>query len=916
MKCGTYSHGDPMFGLRHSTHPTDLIIAEMLAFPFASVEALENRCSGLPLSLYGGNGPTASGRLWRAAERYILSQCNGTSLEEVTAIRDFTWFSPKGIQEVHLSKILERFVSDRIDIRGSYVSPKSPVAAFRDGRSLVDDRASARLAWQWAVLSMPPEYLLATHPHLSQQEFSVSLTMELPSHLDTLLRDCGYAESHAHVGAVAKFTQSWAVLMGRAHDLLEDDFLSPAANFNEGQDFTHWILAAALGRYVLAEGLMFQSQRQPSIRQAVQAILKDLEASKRDIIEDGLNHAIRLLLAGRLPHEMQTRNTSRRQIVLAEMKAAAAELFRQTFDGLSPTDELEERDPLLKLIQQKSTQDKIDVLPDGELMRRMTLLEKRLPVDGENESPALAQFRLLFWQYVRVRCLFYRHVTQRPQIPGLQWFIRFFDRLRPTKTNLDYQTSFRNALSVSGWEKGLKSLELRTAPPKTFSEIRVLQQHLQEFLRKLNLRSSASRGEDADLHFGTVLHFIKNRGIKGGYPNPYWRKTHSHPSQRRFRYQHYLEEAVRIDSYHQRPGESQAKRNIGFDVTGDFCPLYAYIYHNPEILELICGLDICTDELGVPNWAIASQFRAIRELADHSLKRVGINGTMRATAHAGEDFVHLMTGLRNVDEAVDLLALRPGDRIGHGISVGIEPFSWSQATGRVPMSLEDRMLDLLWAQDKCLKDASGQLGRFAKRISHQIDAILKELKCRDREEALHLRSTLLEPSELLDRHLRHWADDPTSRYIDDPSNSLSERFLRDPNFFQQARKLMWVDTSQEGDLLYLLQNLVRKRLAAIGIAVEVNPSSNLLIGNLSDLERHPLWRLRPIYPKPDDPPRLSICIGSDDPITFATTIREEYLKLYDVMISNGIGNDTATAWLDDVRECGLTYRFTRPYRRN
>ncbi|MCA9228679.1 MAG: hypothetical protein KDA47_23850, partial [Planctomycetales bacterium] len=84
--------------------------------------------------------------------------------------------------------------------------------------------------------------------------------------------------------------------------------------------------------------------------------------------------------------------------------------------------------------------------------------------------------------------------------------------------------------------------------------------------------------------------------------------------------------------------------------------------------------------------------------------------------------------------------------------------------------------------------------------------------------------------------------------------------------------------------------------------------------NLGDLTRHPLWRLRPPRPTPDLPP-VSICIGSDDPITFATNLRHEYMLLHDAMILADLTYDEAKSWLNDVRQSGLESRFTipRPY---
>jgi hypothetical protein len=69
----------------------------------------------------------------------------------------------------------------------------------------------------------------------------------------------------------------------------------------------------------------------------------------------------------------------------------------------------------------------------------------------------------------------------------------------------------------------------------------------------------------------------------------------------------------------------------------------------------------------------------------------------RVTCHAGEDFVHILTGLRHVDEAVEYYALQRGDRIGHGLSVGVDPVKWMQRLGRRCVLFQGEWLDdLVW----------------------------------------------------------------------------------------------------------------------------------------------------------------------------------------------------------------------------
>ena len=87
------------------------------------------------------------------------------------------------------------------------------------------------------------------------------------------------------------------------------------------------------------------------------------------------------------------------------------------------------------------------------------------------------------------------------------------------------------------------------------------------------------------------------------------------------------------------------------------------------------------------------------------------------------------------------------------------------------------------------------------------------------------------------------------------------------------------------------------------------------IGNMADLRNHPLWRLNP--PRPDgDLPPVSVCIGSDDPISFSTSTREEYQLVYDMLTLAGISDFEARMWLDSARRVGLSSRFTFKHERS
>ena len=63
----------------------------------------------------------------------------------------------------------------------------------------------------------------------------------------------------------------------------------------------------------------------------------------------------------------------------------------------------------------------------------------------------------------------------------------------------------------------------------------------------------------------------------------------------------------------------------------------------------------------------------------------------------GEDFVHLLGSIRRVGEAVQYLGLREGDRIGHGVALGVDVNEWAERATGLAIPRGERLFNLLWA---------------------------------------------------------------------------------------------------------------------------------------------------------------------------------------------------------------------------
>ena len=726
--------------------------------------------------------------------------------------------------------------------------------------------------------------------------------------IDRLLRENGYAETHLHLGAAADFSLLWANFMRAlaAEEVRGNSLESSGACFDEGRAFAKWILWAAVVRLVLAEWL-FGADR---IRR--HSGLPDFTTGTwRRRMGGGMTNDLLRLIS-----EFERGQPGTWPLSFARGRAMYRVLIRPLPFGRNRGAELR---PLR--VRNKPSREK--VLENDPLARvvgwhresgsspETRFVEESLRHLEHNEKDT--DFARLFWQVVRVRCLLYRHLAQRPMTPGLQWFVRFFSRIKSVRRELPTAVSMQAAIRWGGGGCGLRSLEVRVGTEDS-------QSACLDMLQKVN-----DAGRDAArIETGAVFHFSRDRGggWRQGVPNAHGldRSYPGVPADRRLR----------------------ACREVGNPSGFRFARFYiekrrhaqalvSVLRGFPRALRTLRGIDLCTDEAGVPVWVMAPLVRWVREsgrAAAATLRDCGITDIPppRATIHAGEDFVHLLTGLRRLDDAIRHLGLEEGDRIGHGMALGLDPTTWFERVGRVVQTREERLFDLVWEWDfYANRGAEVGGGPRLPYLTATITRLAWEMfgETRAPDELVHFVRLLhcereLQATGFPDRPGRRSPGPIRPGGVENWPRTLLRQYLGGTDVWRKGRVLETVtfhgrDLRHELDALHTLQGALRREVGTRGLTVEVNPSSNLLIGDLGRIDEHPIWRLRPVRPIDDIPP-LSVCIGSDDPLTFATTLPHEYQLLFDTLVLSGRSHEEALDWLEHARAAGMRARFTLPRR--
>lgn len=343
----------------------------------------------------------------------------------------------------------------------------------------------------------------------------------------------------------------------------------------------------------------------------------------------------------------------------------------------------------------------------------------------------------------------------------------------------------------------------------------------------------------------------------------------------------------------------------------------------PRLRRWVRGVDGAANELHAPPEVFASIFRQVERL-----------GLGHRSYHAGEDFPHLLTGLRNMLDAIDLLNLRNGSRIGHGTALGIDPALWlSRMPGTLHLSRSERLVDLLaaWQLLRELPDCSAQAYQAEMQLNALLPHVFRASVAANLfERAMRLRGLHMGFVSQLQRDENwQWVDSSLVDSLREEARLVSEARDRDPEAFQllwtwhndpeligRSEALMEIEAQDAlfTPAVYLrLQQALMARVADRRVVIETLPSSNVRISQYERFEEHHVmrWMGVPGFIKPGDVP-IMVSLGSDDPGIFAGNLKGEFYQLYAVLRKHGLLDTEALRHVAAVNERGRQYRFHDP----
>lgn len=337
---------------------------------------------------------------------------------------------------------------------------------------------------------------------------------------------------------------------------------------------------------------------------------------------------------------------------------------------------------------------------------------------------------------------------------------------------------------------------------------------------------------------------------------------------------------------------------------------------SPHLRNFV-GVDAAASEFDTPPEVFAPIFRFLR--------RKGVN---HFTYHAGEDFYHIIGGLRAIFEAVEFNQLRCGDRIGHGTAMGVSPKMWIDCIGDVIFIKQgDYLDDLVFVyhlinkqNDPSLKDLlltiENKISNLCFQIYNKIyplQAIINAWHLR-KYCPMHLFAEDENEANLnINFNRNEWI--AITKDIAPPINKKSEvieilKNYHSVEFRDSYEEIIEINTRDIFDIeqIEALQRMMLKLLHEKEIVIETLPTSNVRIGIHHNFQTYHLWNWFKWQKEGYSIP--PIVIGTDDAGIFSTNIYNEFSNIYCQLTSScKMTHTEAMQAIERLDKNGQIYNF-------
>lgn len=508
--------------------------------------------------------------------------------------------------------------------------------------------------------------------------------------------------------------------------------------------------------------------------------------------------------------------------------------------------------------------------------------------------------RMLYYIYLLIKHHFNLYFVQSNNKTGFQNFRDYNDRKDKLIWGTKYYDMATNlALQGDITENHLEQLEVRIAPYETAKEVtnKVIGTDAKAYYRTSRIsgyeRITPRKPADNSLRYsdGTdkyfyVLHFIKQKDF-----NWYSKKEDY--------------ENAPMCREHAKREEYRRQAEILMDMRD----------RNEEVCKRIFGIDAANNEVNFRPENFGTVFRYLASSrASQDVPWIRKMPDLRKTYHTGEDYYEVIGGLRAIDEAVMFLELSQGDRIGHGVALGIDVDKWYERHPVVALPLQNKLDNIAWMLYKIREWGLTVSTAYYEKLMTEFEGLYGDLyqdNCPGLMpyiEAWKLRGDApecysgprpdkawLNPTTQWERYCIRDKErykvfveitkHQSQQSLHQSAYTIYHRYHYDTDLKRRASEIVKHVFNQDEyaleriRLVKEIQLHMRTHIANKGIGVESCPSSNFLISNLDEFKEIPTFTMFPIREEEADHVRINVCVNTDDQGVFYTNLVKEYTML-------------------------------------
>lgn len=286
------------------------------------------------------------------------------------------------------------------------------------------------------------------------------------------------------------------------------------------------------------------------------------------------------------------------------------------------------------------------------------------------------------------------------------------------------------------------------------------------------------------------------------------------------------------------------------------------------------------------------------------------------TYHAGEDFVHIISGVRMIYEAVDFLQMPEKSRIGHATALGISPEYWKKRIGDTIKIRRGEWLDNLIFLKMRLHninhDISKSIDTLWKDVYNEplksFSIAIKAYQCR-KVDPFVILGDKIKAETLNNIDKTEWNYKKILGFKPTKEVERIYKKYHTSEFNKNYNEIIPIQLDKVSNyLLTHLQNNIIQLLNEKTIAIESIPTSNIRISFYENYEDHHIFN----WTTPDgNPNNLTphVVIGSDDPGIFSNNLRTEFSQLYLAALKKGYTPETTIKWLSHLNSNAKVFTF-------